>query len=356
MVVTPPSPSPRFRLAWFGAVAFVAIFGLLSFAIWVSEAWGPGGWWGIDLRLVLDAGQRLTSGQDLYVDPKFLYPPLAAVVAVPFDSLSFDLVSLAYATLKVAIAVAAVATLTTGWRTSSRVLAMIGLIGCLPFLHDLMLGNANVILVGAALPAVLGQSRHRNGILLGIVTAIFAKPLVIPILLWLLVWRRPVFIGTVASGLISTGVGILFAGAANYSEWVTALFAGTRYATPFAGNHGVSALVPDLWVPIALIVAVALVIVLLWRGPQTGLAWAVTAGLLIAPYAGTYGALPIALALPAMSILAPPMALIVVAVSPIATTIPLPFYAAGILVGALTYRESARGLARSAARLVRAEA
>ena len=67
-----------------------------------------------------------------------------------------------------------------------------------------MLGNANVILVAAAVPAVFGSARPRNGILLGLATAVFAKPLVLPILLWLLVWRRGTFVGVVASGVVAS--------------------------------------------------------------------------------------------------------------------------------------------------------
>lgn len=344
MVVTPYR-----RLAWFSAVVFVALFGLGEFGGWVLQAWGPDGWWGIDLRLVLDAGTRLSQGLDLYSDPRFLYPPLAAVVGAPLAPLSFDLVSLAYAGLKLAITLACVRTLTRGWRPSSRVLATVGLVMSLPFLHDVMLGNANVLLVAATVPAVLGSSRPRNGILLGLATAVVAKPLVVPIFLWLLVWRRPAFSGAVVSGLVATLVGVLIAGPPAYVSWVGALAAGTRYATPFEGNHGVTALFPQLWLPIAAITAVGLVLVLARRGPEAGLAWAVTAGLLLAPYAGTYGALPIALALPGMAILAPAMALVVVAVSPIATTHPLPIYAAAILLGALAYHESRLGRAADGA-------
>src|SRR5580765_1902060 len=98
--------TPRRRLAWFAAVAFVAIFGVGEFARWVLRESGRDGWWGIDLKLVLDAGARLAAGSDLYSDPRFLYPPLAAVIGAPFATLSFDAVSLVYAGLKVAIAVA----------------------------------------------------------------------------------------------------------------------------------------------------------------------------------------------------------------------------------------------------------
>ena len=201
--------TPRRRLAWFAAAVFVVLFGLGEFGSWVVAAWQGHSWWGIDLHLILDAGARLTAGQPIYADPRFLYPPLAAVVGAPLAPLDFDAVSLVYAAAKVAIAAACVWSVGSGWTTLARVLVLITLVCSLPFLHDVMLGNVNVLLVGAMVPAMLASPRPRHGILLGLVIAAFAKPLVVPILLWLLVWRRPVFGVTVLTGLIATAVGAL---------------------------------------------------------------------------------------------------------------------------------------------------
>lgn len=137
------------------------------------------------------------------------------------------------------------------------------------------------------------------------------------------------------AGLVASAVGLIAAGIPAYAAWAGALAGGTRFAAPFEGNHGVTALVPELWLPIAIVTGVALVAVLLLRGPATGLVWALASGILIAPYAGTYSALPIVLALPLLTGPAPLLALAVVAVSPIATTHPLPIYAATLLLAAL---------------------
>ena len=331
--------SARMRLGWFAAVAFVAIFGLGELAGWIGESLPGPSWWAIDLQLVLDAGTRLGSGQPLYADPKFLYPPLAAVVGRPLALADSFTISLLYAALKIVLAVVAVRALTPGWRPLDRLLAVVGLVCSLPFLHDVMLGNANVLLVGAMAVAVFGRPTPRSGVLLGLAAAVFAKPFLLPVLLWLLVFRRPVFAGTVAAGLAATAAGVLLAGPSAYVAWVSALAAGSRYAEPFAGNHGVTAFAPTLWAPVAVATAAALLLVLVRRGPRVGLAWATASGILLAPYVGTYGALPIAIALPAIGPLAPALALVVVAISPIATTHPLPFYAAGIMLATLALWE-----------------
>ncbi len=334
--------SKRARLAWFAAVMFVAIFGVAEFVGWILESVGGPSWWAIDFQMVVDAGRRLIDGVPLYSDPKFLYPPLAAVVGAPLTLVDPMAASIAYAAAKVGLAAACTVGLTSGWARRDRLLAFLGVLTCLPFLHDLFLGNVNTLIVAAMVPAIFGAPRARSGILLGFVAAAFAKPLIVPVLLWLLVWRRPAFVGAVVAGLGATACAALVAGPGSYEEWLRALAAGTQYAAPFAGNHGVTALVPQLYAPVAAVTAIGLVLVLWRRGPRVGLAWACASGILLAPYAGTYSALPIALALPAIGPLAPMFALAIVALSPIATTHPLPFYAAAILLGSLALREPIR--------------
>jgi hypothetical protein len=331
--------SKRARLAWFAAVAFVAIFGIGNLYLWIRESLDGPSWWAIDYQLVVDAANRLFDGSPLYADPKYLYSPLAAVLGLPLTWVDPFAASVTYAVLKVGLAAACTAALTPRWPARDRAVATVGVVTCLPFLHDLFLGNANILIVASMVPAVFGASRFRNGVLLGLVAAAFPKPFVLPVLLWLLVWRRSSFLGAAVAGLVATAGAVLVAGPGAYVAWTGALAAGSMYASVFAGNHGVTALVPELWAPVAAAVALGLVLVLWRRGPRVALAWAMTSGILLAPYAGTYAALPIALALPAVGPLAPGFALAIVAASPIATTHPLPLYAAAILLVSIALRE-----------------
>ena len=333
--------SHRQRLAWVAAVAFVIVFGLGELARWILESVRGPSWWAIDLNLVLHAGQRLQTGAPLYGDPDYLYPPAAAVLGVALGWIDPFVLSLLWAGLKVGLAVAAVQLLATTSRPADRAMAALALVTCLPFLHDVFLGNVNTLLVAAIALAVLGRPSARSGIALGVLAALFAKPLLLPVGLWMLVFRRRTLTGTVAAGLVTTAVGVLLAGPAPYLAWPTALLGGQRFASSFAGNHGVSALLPEAWLPVAAITGLALLFVLARRGPQIGLVWATTAGILIAPYAGTYSALPIAIAVAVIGPVAPWFALVIVALSPIATTHPLPFYAASILGAVLFVREAA---------------
>jgi hypothetical protein len=328
--------SARMRVWWFAAIAFVAMFGIGDLVIWIGQS--PS-WWAQDL-VTYDAARRLTDGGALYADPKFLYPPLASLLGIPFLVLDRVAASLALAAGKILLAVLSVLWLTSGWRVSNRALAIVAVVTSLPFLHDLMLGNTNVLAVAAMVPAVFGRSHPRNGILMGLAGAALAKPLMIPVLLWLLVWRRGTFVGAVIAGAIGSAVGVVAFGLSSYGDWIASVRSASIWlSTPFEGNHGVTAIDPAFWPPVAAVTAVLFVLVLARRGPRTGLVWALTSAILLVSYAGTYSALPIALALPVIAPLAPMLAFVVVAISPIATTIPLPFFAGGILLASLALRE-----------------
>ena len=331
--------SARMRLGWFAAVVFVAIFGVGELVRWIGESLQGPSWWAMDF-VTYDAARRVVDGAALYADPKYLYPPLASLLGIPLLALDRFSASLVLAAGKVLLAAVCVLWLTPNWRATSRALAFVGLVASLPFLHDLMLGNTNVLVVAAMVPALFGHSHPRNGVLLGVAAAAFAKPLMIPVLLWLAIWRRGTFVGAVVAGAIGSAVAVAVFGPSSYADWVAAVGGGSTWlSAPFAGNHGVTALAPALWPPVAAATAALLVLVLARRGPRTGLVWVLASGILLVPYAGTYSALPIVLALPAIGPLAPALALVILAISPIATTHPLPFYAAGIMLASLALRE-----------------
>jgi hypothetical protein len=333
LALDPPGTSPRWRLAWFAAVAFIAMFGVASFLIWNVTA--TSSWWAQDLYLLLDAGQRVAAGQPVYADPMYLYPPAAAVVAASVAWVDPFVSSLVYALVKVGLVVALVGHLTRRWPAWPRALAVIGVATCLPFVHDLMLGNANTLFVAAACVAIFAADRPRSGIALGVLTALFAKPLLLPMVLLVIVRRRRTAIGTVGSAGAVTLFGVLVTGPAAYLTWLDALRAGARFAAPFAGNHGLTAVAPELWLPVAAVVGIGTLAIVVFGSWETAVTWAVASGVLLAPYAGTVAALPILLALPLLGPSMPAFVLAIAALSPVGTTYLLPLFVMLVLLGSL---------------------
>ncbi len=154
---------------------------------------GPGG------------GLRYLAGEPLYADPAFLYPPGAAIVGFALAWVDPVVLSLLYAIAKVLLVVGCSVPLLRGWPLSAHVLVVVGVATCLPFVQDLM-GNVNALLVVASCIALFANDRARSGVALGVVAALFAKPLLVPILFVLLVRRRR------TAGAVGAGWSSLLAG------------------------------------------------------------------------------------------------------------------------------------------------
>jgi hypothetical protein len=196
-----------------------------------------------------------------------------------------------------------------------RALGVGGVLLFIPTIADLVLANVTIALVVAAWIAIRG-GRLRSGIALGLLAAAFPKPFLIPIGLWLIVWRRRSAAGAVVSGAIAVVISTLAAGIGPWGRFVETLASGGGLALGFVGNYGVSALAPGLaiWVAIA---AAALFLWLLVRrqGEGASLAGAAAAGIFVAPYAGIYAALPLLLAARHMAAVRPRVTAIVAAIA-----------------------------------------
>jgi len=124
--------------------------------------------------------------------------------------------------------------------------------------------------------------------------ALAPKPLLFPILVWMLVWRRQALTATAMTTLALTGVGIALVGLDQYREWISALtgagtasVAGTfSLATHEMGNFSMWPLNPATFV-LAGAVAGATVWTIV-RDPSRGFVAALLAGLLLAPYSLLY--------------------------------------------------------------------
>jgi hypothetical protein len=202
---------------------------------------------------------------------------------------------LAYALFKLGLAAA-----TTYWVTRGSWPSVLAVLTCLPLVNDVAPGNFMVPIAAAMALAVFGEPRRRSGIAVGFLAAAVAKPVLVPFLLWMLVFRRKAAEGAIATGAISTVLAAAFVGPATYLAWIQNLFQATRTISSWDGNYGVSNYLPQLAVPIAFAILILTVIVVARADENRALGWVLAAGILVSPYAGPLEALPLLLALPLM--------------------------------------------------------
>ena len=227
------------------------------------------------------------------------------------------------------------------WRhaptAAARVGFSLGLVGVAiafpPVIHDLILGNVMVLYLAAIALVCAWPDRRWAVIPLGVLIAIAFKPLVAPILLWLLIRERARFIDVV---VVAVGLTLAFAlviGPTFYVQYLVALPKLGALAQPFSGNLGLSGVSPALALA-AIPLGLAWAGFAAWRlSPEAGLATAVALTLIVQPTVGfNYAAVLIpalillwrvqrpvglltALAVILLSPLSPPVAGILVAVA-----------------------------------------
>lgn len=162
----------------------------------------------------------------------------------------------------------------------------------------------------------------RAGIPLGIVLALFAKPQLLPFLVWMLVWRRRALLGAMLAGGAATVIGAVAAGPAAYVDWLTfGVSQVGRLSSPFPANQGLTSYVGE-WEPVVLAVLLIGLLLALWRMDEEGsLAWALATGVLILPYAIGHSLLPL---LPAAKQLAKMGPLVAIAAPFLVLAVPAP--------------------------------
>lgn len=272
-----------------------------------TDLLGPSGWFAGDLERTLHATRIWTEGGQPYDVFGFLYTPFALVLSAPLAALGDDLAAKVWLGIGVSLIVACTLVATRGAPWWGRLLAVTGVLVFHATVGDYLLANTTMLLVAAMFLVIRGES-VRSGLFLGILVAAFPKPMLVPFLLWALIWRLRPLLGVVVGGALATAVGLLVAGPALHVTFVETLVRGGGITVRFAGNYGLSLVSPALAAAIAAFVFLALVYVLLRRGPTVGLAWAIAGGILVSPYAPMYSGLPFVLALPAVYAIAPGLA------------------------------------------------
>lgn len=316
-----------------------------------TDLLGPSGWFAGDGERTLAAARIWLDGGQPYDVFGFLYSPVALVLAAPFTALGDDLAVKAWIGFGVALIVGCTLVATRGLPWFGRLLAVTGVLVFHATVGDYLLANTTMALVGAMFVVIRGKS-VTSGLFLGLLVAAFPKPMLLPFLLWALVWRPRPLAGVLIGGLVATAAGLVVAGPESYLSFVRTLLEGGGITYLFAGNYGLTLVSPTLATLVAAFVIVALLYVLYRRGETVGLVWAVAGGILVSPYAPMYSGLPLVLALPAVYAIAPGLA-VAYALTVVLAEQATPLSAVVLLLAGLLmpYRFDRRGIPPIAAHL-----
>jgi hypothetical protein len=281
------------------------------------------------------------AGEPTY-DGWYFYSPVATVLTVPASLLPTEVALVAWALARASVVAATAWWVLRDRPASERALGAAAAVFFIGTLHDLVLGNTNIVIGLAMALVVWGPRRPWTGIPLGIATAAFLKPLIIPFLIWVFIRRRTAIAGAAAGAALALVVAFIMAGPTEFSAFLTAVAEAGRYVAPFSGNVGISSRAPWLVVPAA-IVALALATWATWRDEEAGLIAAIAAGLLVSPYVGLYAAAPLLVAGPNMASLRPRTTVVLAAIAPIGLFVDLLVYVAIVLAMAVVIAASRRG-------------
>jgi hypothetical protein len=222
----------------------------------------------------------------------FMYPPSAAIVMQPLTWLSPQLAALVMSAIGLTLLVAGVALETRDRAVVDRVLVFIAVLGFAPVAYELLLGQVTLLIAATIYPIARSRDGWRTGLLFGLALAIAPKPMLGPLLLWMLLWRRRALAASVGVAALVTVVGLVVAGPSQYRAWLDLLsgVGGASVAGTSAFSlHGNLSLWPlD---PARVVLAVMFAVGALWaivREPARGFVAALVAGLVLAPYTGLY--------------------------------------------------------------------
>lgn len=238
-----------------------------------------------------------------------LYPPLVAIVARPLTWVSPTTAGIVMTLIGIATLMIGVALETRGRVLADRVLVAVAALGFAPVVYELVLGQVTLLIAAALYPVARRADAYRNGVPLGIALALAPKPLLLPVLFWMLIRRRRALAMALLTGAALTAVGLALAGPEQYRQWLSVLtgvggqsVSGTL-ALSLSGNFSIWPLNPA-----KLALAVGISAVTVWailRHDARGFVAALLAGLLLAPYTGLYAASILLLAVTPALIFAP---------------------------------------------------
>ena len=223
-----------------------------------------------------------------------LYSPLTALVGRPLTWVSPTTAFVGMSLIGIAVLITGVILDTRGRAPVDRVMVAIAALTFAPVVYELLLGQTTLLIAAAVYPVARRADAFRNGIPLGFALALAPKPLLVPVLVWMIVWRRRSLTAALLTGALLTGIGIAVLGIDQYRAWLAVLMgaglesvAGSFWLSlRDLGNYSLWPLDPAK-LALAGVCGVATIWTIL-RDAQRGFVAALLAGLLLAPYSLLY--------------------------------------------------------------------
>lgn len=315
----------RRRLILFSVLVFTATLGLFGLAAIAPQAWA------VDATRNLAAGSAAASGRFGTVE-EYLYSPAAAVLTIPATWLPAGIAIVAWLVVGVAIiVVATVHVCAAGLPDADRALLALLAVAFLPALYDLQLGNVTIVIAGAVAAAAWPEDRGWTGIPLGLVLATAPKPQLVPILVWMLIFRRRALAGAVITAATVTMATVAAVGIDPYRTWVATLRAPAYVSGPMHGNLAITSLPPLAAIAVGS-GAIGATGVALRRGRWPGLLACTALGLLVSPYMLAYA--PALCLVPArpLAMAAPGAVILLAVVAPVAMWLAAPVWVGSLLI------------------------
>lgn len=297
--------------------------------------------WSVDGDRNLGAARALLAGT-FGQDHGYLYSPLAAAITVPAAiGLPYAIAVAGWLLSRLGTLLAGVARQTRDLSSADRVLVGVAVVSFVPSLHDLLLGNVSILITAAVAIVATRADGYRGGLPLGLILATVPKPALIPILVWMMVYRRRAFLSAIGSAAGLTLLGLVVLGASAYADWLAVLLHPYYLGTNQTGNLALGAMLPGALAWPLMVATVVATVVALRRGESPGLIACLCAGLLVAPYTMAYGAVLLLLAVRPLAHASPKATLLLAATGSLGVIVFLPLWVGAILVTTLAVPRAA---------------
>jgi hypothetical protein len=262
---------------WLLAIAVMnAITGIAALVILIPLTAGS------DTEIFRRGAQGILDG---FIAKDFLYAPLFGVLAAPLTWVTLPVAAWAVSLTWLAVLLAGIALETRGLPRVDRVLITIAVLGFIPVVYELLIGQVTILMAAAVYP-VRARDGFGRGLALGLFIGLVPKPMLVPLLLWMLLYRRRALLAALAVAAAVTAAGVALLGTDIYHAWLDAMV-GTGEVTRH-GNMALTAISPPALELTLMAIASAAALWAIVRNERAGFVAALVVAMLVQPFTLAY--------------------------------------------------------------------